>query len=167
MNLFVTNQLIIRQFNESDAPAFYALNSHSGVMRYIRPVKNEEECKAFLQENIRLYTDQSVIGRYYVAEKTSQAFVGTFSVLMMPDRDAYHIGYALMPWAQGRGWAKELVKAGIEWFFSHSTQTILYAITEQLNAASVAVLQKTGFSFLETIEQRDILLDVFHISKKA
>ncbi|HCL04638.1 MAG TPA: hypothetical protein DHW64_01120, partial [Chitinophagaceae bacterium] len=87
--------MIIRQFDFSDAGHFYQLNSHPDVMRYIRPVKNREECDAFLKENIQLYQDGSAIGRYHVAERSTSEFAGTFSVLMMPDRDALHIGYAL------------------------------------------------------------------------
>ena len=120
MYLFNTNHLIIRVFNQLDQEDFYHLNSHPDVMRYIRPVKNREECDAFLVENIRLYQEGSVIGRYHVAEKSTGMFAGTFSVLMMPDRNAFHVGYALMPWAQGRSWAKELLQGGLEWLAAKS-----------------------------------------------
>lgn len=165
MNVFDTNQLVVSRFNETHEPDFFALNSHTEVMRYIRPVKNEEECRSFLEENIRLYRSGSVIGRYHVAEKQTQLFVGTFSVLMMPDRDAYHIGYALMPWAQGKGWAKELVLGGLKWVFAHTDKSELFAITEPENIRSVAVLEKTGFSFLESIQQSHALLHVYIINR--
>lgn len=162
--MFDTNQLVVSRFNDTHEADFYTLNSHPEVMRYIRPVKTEEECRVFLRENIRLYQHGSVIGRYHVAEKATHLFVGTFSVLMMPDRDAYHIGYALMPWAQGRGWAKELVINGLNWVFEQTDKKLLYAITEPENTASVAVLQKTGFAFLESIEQSSTTLSVYCIN---
>lgn len=165
MNVFATNQLIVSQFNETHEPDFFALNSHPEVMRYIRPVKNEEECRAFLAENIRLYRPGSVIGRYHVAEKITHIFVGTFSILMMPDRDAYHIGYALMPWAQEKGWAKELVLGGLKWFFSNTNKSELFAITEPENIRSIAVLERTGFSLLESIQQNQALLSVYTINR--
>ena len=159
--MFHTNQLVVNRFNATHEADFFALNSHPEVMRYIRPVKTEEECRAFLKENIHLYKDGSVIGRYHVAEKSTLAFAGTFSVLMMPDRDAFHIGYALMPWAQGKGWAKELVINGLHWVFEHTDQHQIFAITEPENTASVFVLVKTGFSKLESIQQSGKLLDVY------
>lgn len=165
MHVFDTNQLVVSRFEEAHQADFFALNSHPEVMRYIRPVKSEEECRAFLIENIRLYRDGSVIGRYHVAEKNTASFVGTFSILMMPDRDAYHIGYALMPWAQGRGWAKELVIKGIQWFFEQTDQHQLFAITEPENIASAIVLRKTGFTIQKSIEQRGTLLDVYCIHR--
>lgn len=165
MSLFVTNNLIIRQFDRSDAEAFYQLNSHPEVMRYIRPVKSREECDAFLLENIQLYQTGSAIGRYYVGEKGSQTFAGTFSVLMMPDREALHIGYALMPWAQGRGWAKELLFAGLQWLVAQSERPEIFAITEPANLPSVALLQKAGFQRQADMMDHGKNLNVFMIQR--
>lgn len=166
MSLFTTNRLTIRQFRETDLADFYLLNSHPEVMRYIRPVKTEQECADFLRENLRLYQAGSIIGRYHVAEKETNAFVGTFSVLMMPDRDAYHIGYALMPWAQGKGLAKELVYDGLRFVANRSERPIIYAITEPVNLSSVAVLLKSGFVQVEKLVQLEALLDVYAIERK-
>jgi len=165
MYLFTTNNLIIRRFDKGDEEAFYQLNSHQDVMRYIRPVKNREESEAFLQENIQLYQDGSCIGRYYVGEKATRSFAGTFSVLMMPDRDAFHIGYALMPWAQGRGWAKELLIAGLHWLAVNSERPTIFAITEPANLPSVAILQKAGCQYLEDITDHGKILNVFMIER--
>lgn len=149
-----------------DSVDFYMLNSHSEVMRYIRPVKTEKQCAEFLQENLRLYQEGSIIGRYHVAEKETNVFVGTFSVLMMPDRDAYHIGYALMPSAQGKGLAKELVYNGLRFVADRSERPIIYAITEPVNLSSVAVLLKSGFVQVEKLVQQEALLDVYAIERK-
>lgn len=165
MNMFQTNQLIVSRFDVTHEADFFAVNSHPEVMRYIRPVKTEEECRSFLKENINLYKEGSVIGRYHVAEKTTQKFAGMFSVLMMPDRDGFHIGYALMPWAQGKGWAKELVINGILWVFENTSQRQMFAITEPENIASAFVLQKTGFSKLESVEQNGKQLEVYVIHR--
>lgn len=135
-------------------------------MRYIRPVKNEKQCAEFLQENLRLYQEGSIIGRYHVAEQTTNAFVGTFSVLMMPDRDAYHIGYALMPWAQGKGLAKELITAGLLFIANTSPRPVIYAITEPINLPSVGLLQKFGFDFEQRITQQQTAVDVYAITKE-
>jgi len=167
MYSFNTNHLIIRVFNESDQEDFYQLNSHPDVMRYIRPVKNREECDAFLLENIRLYKDGSTIGRYHVAEKFTGNFAGTFSVLMMPDRNAFHVGYALMPWAQGRGWAKELLQGGLQWLAAKSERPEIFAITEPGNFVSVAILQKAGFQRLDDIIDHGKNLHVFMIQRSS
>lgn len=167
MYLFDTNALIIRRFENSDAESFYELNSHPTVMRYIRPVKSRAECDAFLAENLVLYQNDSAIGRYYVAEKSTGHFAGTFSVLMMPDRDAFHVGYALMPWAQGRGWAKELLAGGLRWLAAKSNRNEIFAITAPANMVSVALLQKAGFRQEEDIVDQGKILNVFRIQRSA
>jgi [ribosomal protein S5]-alanine N-acetyltransferase len=165
MNLFTTNRLIVRHFELNDVEDFYYLNSHPDVMRYIRPPKNREECALFLNENIQLYRAGSPIGRYHVAEKLSYQFAGTFSVLMMPDRDAFHIGYALMPDVQGKGLAKELLQAGLQWLAMNSERPEIFAITAPENLPSVALLQKAGFSQLEDINDHGKQLNVFMIPR--
>lgn len=167
MSLFNTNNLVIRQFEKLDNEDFFQLNSHPDVMRYIRPVKTREECAAFLQENIQLYKEGSAIGRYHVAEKSMGNFAGTFSVLMMPDRNAFHVGYALMPWAQGRGWAKELLQGGLEWLAAKSERPEIFAITEPVNLVSVALLQKAGFQRLDDIIDHGKNLNVFMIQRST
>ncbi len=163
MNVFTTNRLIVRHFELGDEEDFYQLNSHPDVMRYIRPPKNREECKLFLNENVQLYRSGSAIGRYHVAEKLPHQFAGTFSVLMMPDRDAFHIGYALMPDAQGKGLAKELLQAGLLWLAMNSGRPEIFAITSPENLPSVALLQKAGFTQLEDITDHGKQLNVFMI----
>ncbi len=167
MHLFNTNSLIIRQFDKSDQESFYQLNSHPDVMRYIRPVKSREECDAFLLENIQLYKEGSAIGRYHVAERSTGNFAGTFSVLMMPGRNAFHVGYALMPWAQGRGWAKELLQGGLQWLAANSERPEVFAITEPINLASVAILQKAGFQRLDDMVDHGKKLNVFMIQRST
>ncbi|TDO25832.1 GNAT family N-acetyltransferase [Sediminibacterium goheungense] len=165
MNLFTTNRLIVRKFEWADEEDFYQLNSHPDVMRFIRPAKTREECRLFLNENLQLYQAGSAIGRYHVAEKSSYRFAGTFSVLMMPDRDAFHIGYALMPDAQGKGLAKELLQAGLQWLAMNSERPEIFAITSTENIPSVALLQKAGFAQLEDITDHGKQLNVFMIPR--
>ena len=162
--MFSTKNLVVRMLDENDMEDFYQLNSHPEVMRYIRPVKDRESSNAFLLENIALY-QHFPLGRFHVSSVETGAFVGLFSVLKMSDRDALHVGYALMPWAQGRGWAKEVLQAGMQWLVKHSDEKAFYAITEPANLASAAVLQKSGFHWLENAVDRGKTLDVYVINR--
>lgn len=162
--MFSTKNLIVRTLGENDIEDFYQLNSNPEVMRYIRPVKDRESSAAFLLENIQLYQDFP-LGRFHVSSTETGAFVGLFSVLKMSDRDALHVGYALMPWAQGKGWAKEVLQAGLQWLIKHSKEKEFYAITEPANLASAAVLKKSGFNWLENTVDRGKTLDVYVIHR--
>ena len=165
MLLFETERLLVRRFTADDAESFFRFNSHPEVMRYIRPVKNREECDAFLQENLNLYQDGSVLGRYMVTEKTTGDFIGSFSLLYMSGSDDIHIGYGLMPENWNRGYAVELLKSGVNYFFANTERKILFAITEPANTASQKVLEKAGFTLKGPVKQ-DKLLDVFCRTKE-
>ncbi len=145
MLLFETERLIVRRFTGGDMDAFYQLNSNPQVLKYIRPVKNKEECAAFLAENINLYKDGSVLGRYAVAEKETGRVIGTFSYLYLSGESDFHIGYALLPEAWGNGYATELVKSGIPYLFVNAGKKALFAITDPENTPSQQVLLKNGF----------------------
>ena len=165
MPIFTTTNFIVRQFTIEDAENFYLLNSNEVVMRFIRPVKNRQECDEFLQENINLYRQGSVIGRYAVIEKASNNCIGTFSFLYLPAEDGYHIGYALMPNFWGRGFAQEMVKFGIDYFFNQTNKKVLFAITQTENSASQNVLLKNGFLLKGTSTENNKQIDTFYINK--
>ena len=163
--IFTTNQLIVSCFNRCDEDNLYDMNSHLDVMQYIQPVKSRSESDAFLLNILRLYQEGSVIGHYKVALKETGHFIGSLSVLMMPDRSAYHIGYALMPPAQGKGLAKELLAGGLDWLVKNNERPIIYAITRPQNLPSIALLQKIGFQFLENIIDHGHELQVYTIPR--
>jgi RimJ/RimL family protein N-acetyltransferase len=145
MLLFETERLIVRRFIPDDAESFFLLNSNPDVLKYIRPVKNRDECDAFLLENIHLYLAGSVIGRYAVIEKQNCHIIGTFSFLYLAGESDLHIGYALLPHAWRKGYATELVKQGVLHFFSKTCKQELFAITDTENVQSQLVLIKCGF----------------------
>src|SRR6266542_497933 len=141
--IFETRRLIVRQYIMDDADDFYALNSDKEVMRYIRPPKSKEECDSFLQQNISFYNTHPNMGRWVTYEKVSREFIGSFALIPIKEEDdRIQIGYALKPSAWGKGFATELVKAGIPFYFNSQQHQYLYAITEQPNIASQKVLLK-------------------------
>lgn len=165
MKLFETDRLLVRKFFVDDADNFFLINSNVDVMHFIRPVKNKKECDDFLQENITIYQKNSVVGRYAVIEKASGIFVGNFSFLYLSDEVNYHIGYALLPDFWGKGFAQELVKYGIDFFFSSTDKQELFAITDQENIASKNVILKNGFHEKGVTIEHDKLLDLFCINR--
>jgi len=163
--LFETGRLIVRKFTMEDAEAFFQVNGNEEVMRYIRPVKSRDDSDAFLAENLRLYQDGSVVGRYAVFEKSSGSFCGSFSLLYLSGEADFHIGYALLPAVWGIGFATELVKAGIIHWFEKTNHASLYAITESANAPSQRVLLKTGFLPQSRLIENDKIVEHFYINR--
>jgi RimJ/RimL family protein N-acetyltransferase len=165
--LFETDRLLVKKLTELDADHFFILNSSEVVMRFIRKIKNRKECDDFLKENLNLYKEGSVIGRYAVTEKSSGDFVGSFSLLYLAVEEGYHIGYALLPEFWGRGYAQEIVRKGTLYFFSTTDKRQLFAITQIENLASKNVLLKAGFLHKGIIKENNREVNLFYVDNKA
>jgi [ribosomal protein S5]-alanine N-acetyltransferase len=161
MLLFETTRMQVRGFSENDGDLFFAVNGNAQVMRFIRPVKSRSESDAFLEENIKLYSNGAILGRYAVFHKPDGRFIGTFSFLYLDGKVDYHIGYAFLPENWGRGLATELVTAGVDYFFSHTDAKQIFGITETANIASQQVLQKTGFELVGQVLEGAKTLDLY------
>lgn len=165
MILFETERLVVKRFIPADTEHFFEVNGSSQVMQYIRPAKSRVESDAFLHENIRFYKDDSLLGRFAVFARETGTFVGTFSYLYLSDQTGFHIGYALVPNAWNQGYATELVRAGVPYFFGHTSHDQLFAITVAENTASQHVLRKTGFSYKGQSIEDGKPLEVFYINR--
>lgn len=146
MIIFETERLIVRQFTIDDAYEFFLMNGDEEVVRYIRPVKTREECDAFLLEIIKYAEENPLFGRWAVYEKSSGSFVGSFAAIPIKDTDKMQLGYALLREMRGKGYATELTKKGIEYFFEKTDYPIVHAQTESENIASMKVLERCGFT---------------------
>jgi len=144
--IFETERLIVRQYVfEADAENFFLLNSDEDVMRYIRATKSREECNAFLKKNIEAYKVNPLIGRWAANEKATGKFVGSFAIIPIEGSDDIQLGYAFLKENWGKGFASELTKAALDYYFRNTNADHIYAIAEQANIASHKVLLKNSF----------------------
>lgn len=164
MILFKTHRLVVKRFTDKDADLFFQVNGSPEVMQHIRPAKSRKESDEFLQDNIRFYRDDSLLGRYAVFTRRGN-FVGTFSYLYLSGEADFHIGYALVPSAWNRGYATELVRAGVPYFFAHTPYPSLFAITIAENTASQKVLLKAGFVYKGQSGEGSHPLELFYINR--
>jgi [ribosomal protein S5]-alanine N-acetyltransferase len=146
MIIFETERLRVRQFTADDAYEFFLMNGDEEVVRYIRPVKTRAECDVFLQEIIKYSEEHPLFGRWAVYEKNSGHFVGSFAAIPIKDTEKMQLGYALLREMRGKGYATELTKKGIQYFFENTDYTVVHAQTESGNSASAKVLLRCGFT---------------------
>jgi RimJ/RimL family protein N-acetyltransferase len=165
MLIFTTPHFIVRQFTIADSEAFYLLNSNEAVMRYIRPVKDRAACEIFLAQQLGEYAETPKLGRWYVGEKVTDRLIGMFSILPMQGNIDYHIGYALLPDEWRKGYAIELLQAGMAYFFNNFDKQQLFAITQPENIASEKVLAKAGFTLKDTTKNEHETLNLFAIKR--
>jgi len=144
--IFETERLIVRPYIfEIDSNNFFSLNGDEEIMRYIRSAKTKSDCDAFLKQVIETYKLNPLIGRWAVDEKASGKFVGSFAIIPIENTNDIQLGYALLKESWGKGFATELTKEALNYYFNSTDEDHIYAIAEKDNTASHKVLLKNGF----------------------
>lgn len=162
--IFETDRLIVRQYVfETDADNFFLLNSDEEVMRYIRATKSKDECDTFLKQIIDAYKINPLLGRWAAEEKAAGIFVGSFAIIPIEGTQDIQLGYALLKENWGKGFASELTKAGLAYYFKNSNADHIYAIAEQANTASHKVLLKNAFAHdgIRKEEEKELLKFIY------
>lgn len=149
-----TQRLRLRGHRRDDYAASVAMWSDPEVTRYIggRPFTPEEIWSRLL----RHVGHWAVLGFGYwvVQEQGSGRFVGEvgFADLqrdMQPKLEDPEIGWALAPWAHGRGFATEAVRAAVDWGAERFGERPTVCIIDPGNAASIRVAEKCGYRRVE------------------
>ncbi len=167
MFIFETTRLTVRQYSMDDIEYFFSLNSNPETMRYIRPVRTMEECTRILKKNIEYYAAHPQLGGWAAFEKESQTYIGSLAIFPIGETEKIQIGYSFLPPFWGRGYATELVKSGIPFFFENNRDERLYAVTETPNSASQHVLRKCGFRQDGFLMENEIELAQFIFPRQA
>jgi ribosomal-protein-alanine N-acetyltransferase len=164
--IFETDRLYVRQWQDTDLQNLHRLYSDRAIMEYIRPVLTIEETKQIFDKQITEYSASQYVGRYLILEKNSNSFVGIFLLRKPENRDGIEIGYAFRLQDWGKGFATEIVKEGVQYIFTATEFSSIYAFTGMQNVNSKNVLIKSGFTFLENIIEDGEELNVFSLDKR-
>ena len=148
--LFETERLIVRHYTNDDGNNFFLLNGDEEIMRFIRPVKTREETDLFLLEILQKQKENTAVGRWAVTKRNTGEFVGSFAFIPIEGTDKsdshrMQLGYALLKQSWGKGYATELTMAGLQYVFTKTRLTEIFAVSEVPNLASQKVLLKAGF----------------------
>lgn len=147
MIIFETERLRVRRFTDADKDHFFSLQGNAEVMQYIRPPRTREESDTFLVEKIIPAPVDDFKGYWAVEEKGSGIFVGSFVIIPIPgDEEKTQLGYSFLPPYWGKGFATEVTKEGVHYFYHRTPLTEIFGVTETPNVASQKVLLKAGFS---------------------
>jgi RimJ/RimL family protein N-acetyltransferase len=146
-----TNRLIIRGHRPDDFKDCVAMWSDQAVTRFIggKPAAPDEVWSKML----RYAGLWSLLGFGYwaIEEKASGRLVGEagfadFKRVIEPAIDAPEIGWALAPWAHGRGFATEAISAMVVWGDTHLPSRRTVCMIDPANLPSIRVAQKSGYA---------------------
>lgn len=146
-----TDRLRLRGHRLEDFKDCLRLWSDPDVTRYIggKPLNGEEVWARIL----RYAGHWRMLGYGYwlIEEKSSGLFVGElgfadFKRQITPSFDGIpEIGWALIPWAQGKGYATEALRRAVDWGDGHFGRIPTGCLINPDNAASIRVAEKGGY----------------------
>ena len=146
-----TDRLTLRGHTLEDFEESAAMWADPLVTRYIggKPL-SKEEVWARLLRSAGLW---SLLGYGYwvVRERETGRFAGEVGMAdfhrdLVPALDgAPEVGWILAPWAHGRGFATEAVRAVLDWSDKHLEQRRTVCLIAPENPASIRVAEKNGF----------------------
>jgi RimJ/RimL family protein N-acetyltransferase len=147
-----TPRLILRRFEAEDFPAYLEMNADPVMSRYSgRAPSGPEEAWTRL---LRHAGHWSLTGYGFVAieEKATgrlagEAGLGDFKRRLGPDfDDSPEAGWAVAPWAQGRGYATEAAAAALQWIEARRGVERTVCLIHVENLASIRVAEKLGYT---------------------
>lgn len=157
-NPIITERLVLRPLEMSDALSLFKLDSDPLVMKYLgnQPLTDISQVYTYLENIINQYT-QNGIGRWAVIEKSTNELIGWSGIKFIDEesngyKTFYDLGYRLRPEFWGKGYATESSQAWIEAAESSFNINKLYASAHVENTASQNVLRKVGFEIKGTYD---------------
>lgn len=153
-----TERLYLREILPEDVAGMFEMDSDPEVHRFLgrSPVRNLAASAAHI-ENIRQQYVDFGIARQAIIEKSSGDFVGwgglKFITEQMNGFQNFHdLGYRFIKRYWGKGYAQESSSAVIRYAFDQLKLPVIYAIADLEHKASRNVLEKCGFSFVNSFE---------------
>lgn len=141
-----TNRLVIREFNMYDLDVFASLCADPLAMRYMGDGTTLSRDK--VEEWIRLCERNYATKGYgmFAVTLSNGEFIGFCGLGVVP----VELIFAYVPSAWGNGYATEAARAVLAFGFDGIGLEVVYTTIDQANLASLRVVTKLGFRFLET-----------------
>lgn len=148
-----SERLTLRRFVESDAEVFFTLNSDPEIVRYTgrRALSCREEALRVLASDEFRADEKRGLGRFACVEKASGHVIGSVGLKVFPELDCVDIGFRFLVEAWGKGYAREAAALLVKYGHEILQLERIVATTFPDNVASISVLERLGFTFLERL----------------
>ena len=151
-----TERLLLREFDEDDAAAFYPLGSDPAILRYTGDpgggLKSVEHALEILRLHPLADYRKHGFGRWACVHKASGEVIGSSGPKYLDDLGEVDLGYRLLPAYWGRGLATEAGRAVLDFSFRHLRLGRIIGLVNPRNPASVRVLEKIGMMSVGVLE---------------
>ena len=164
-----TPRLVLREFTHEDDAFVLRLLNEPSWLRFIgdRGVRTLPDARRYLDDGPRRSYARNGFGLWCVVPKGGDAPVGMCGLIRrdtLPDVD---VGFAFLPEAWGRGYARESAAAVLD----HARDVLglrrVLAITDPENAASIRVLERVGMRREGTVRMPGESIDLLLFGRKV
>ena len=158
-----TDRLLLREYVEEDAEAFFKLNSDPEVLRFVpdKALLNVEQARQILIDHPIADYRKHGFGRGACILKSTGEQIGFGGLKYLEELGEVDVAYRFMPTQWGQGLATEAALAAVRFGFDklrlksaagriRRVRTIIGLVMPE-NLASVRVLEKTGLRYAETV----------------
>lgn len=145
--MLTTGRLILREMTAGDLDDMAALLGDEQVMRYYPRPKSRDEARAWIEWNLRLYTEHG-FGLWAVLLRETGEFAGDCGLTPqhVDGADEIEVGYHLRAGLQGNGYATEAAAAARDYARDVLGLHRLIAIINPANVPSQRVAVKIGLA---------------------
>lgn len=147
-----TDRLLLREYVEDDAEAFFRLNSDPEVLRFVpdQPVLNVEHARQLLIDHPLADYRKHGLGRCACILKSTGEQIGMAGLKYLEELGEVDVAYRLLPAYWGQGLATEAARASVRYGFAELGLKHIIGLVMPENIASARVLEKAGLHYVET-----------------
>ena len=148
-----TDRLLLREYVEEDAEAFFKLNTDPEVLRFVpdKALLNVEQARQILIDHPIADYRKHGFGRGACILKSTGEQIGFAGLKYLEELGEVDVAYRLLPTHWGQGLATEAALASVRYGFADLGLKRIIGLAMPENIASVRVLEKAGLRYSETV----------------
>jgi len=156
--ILTSKRLNLRYFNKSDLEKVFLMSQEEGIKKWLpdQYYQDRSEAAEVIDFLINCYKEINIQEKPFVLGielKEIKELIGHIG--LSPLDDFVEVGYAVEEKYQGTGYATEAVKEFSAWVQKELDLKAIWGIVEKDNLASAKVLEKAGYSIVESKSNMD------------
>jgi len=162
-----TERLILREMQETDYEALYAVLADSDIMMHYPYTFDEARVRGWITKNIERYQIFG-FGLWAVVLKETGKMIGDCGLTMqlIDGQIKPEIGYHIRKDQQRKGYASEAARACRDWTFEHTPFKVIYSYMKYTNVGSYSTALANGMHQVDEFEDDvNTITKVYAITK--
>lgn len=155
----ITPRLILNQVQLNDAPEIFILRNDKLVNKYVDlPETPDEAAAANFIQKVNGYNQQNISRYWAIRLKENPKLIGSICLWNFDtNANTSELGFTLLPDYWRKGYMQEALQCVLQHGFYDLHFTRIDGWTHQLNAASIALMEKVGFTRNVELEKQAIV----------